>query len=219
MIQPSKKIINDLILLENKIIQKYKETYSVSDVLRSLNFTNGYRKYITKLLKEKNIWDLKKTHIMRVKKIEQTTYDRYGVKNIGELKNSGWCKFNKIEKSNVEFLKEYDTYREKVKLITNKNKKRMIDLDYCYYTGIKFVDADKNPSNPNDFLKKSIDHKFSKLYGFLHNISPEIIGSVENLAYCLKGCNSIKGSMSEFEFKEISKIIREKLKNEGKESN
>ena len=143
---------------------------------------------------------------------------RYGVENAGMIKGNGW-KNNHVIKNKISFIDEYRSYCEKVNNITKDNTKQLIDTGYCYYTGIKFADRKVTPVNPNDPLKRSIDHKISKWIGFLHNIPPENIGDIGNIVYCLKYCNTMKNNMTEDSFAPYALEIRKRLINEGFESN
>ena len=46
----------------------------------------------------------------------------------------------------------------------------------------------------------TIDHKLSVLYGFINNISPLEIGSINNLCVTKRSLNSKKGRKTEIEF-------------------
>ncbi len=205
------------------IVEEYKKTYSVSDILRSVGLdTRGSaaRNYIVTILKNEGIYQgvggLSALH--KQKKIQQTMLDRYGVINTGQLPEGGW-KNNDTKKTEIQFLNEFKDYCKKVDEHTKRNKKMLILTKNCYYTGIAFADDHITNINPNDPLKRSVDHKISKWIGFMTNLSPDFIGSATNLVYCLKYCNTIKNQMDEQMFMPFAKIIREKMINEGHKSN
>ena len=204
------------------IVEEYKKSYSISEMLRTLGLINstGARGHIKSILVEKGVYQgvggLSALH--KQTRIQKTMKDRYGVINAGQMPNGGW-KHNDVEMNSVSFLKEFTSYCIDVDKYTKINKKRMIMSNHCYYTGITFADVMMDKVNPNDPLKKSIDHKISKWAGFMTGESPDMIGSTQNLVYCLKYCNTIKNQMCEDTFKPYAFIIREKLINEGYSSN
>jgi len=182
--------------------------------------TGSARNHIVKILKEAGIYQGTGglTAQYKQKKVQNTMMERYGVINHGQTPGGGW-KYNEITKTTISFLDEYQSYAKKVDELTKQNKKNMLPADYCFYTGIKFIDSYQDIVNPNDPLKKSIDHKISKMVGFLNNISADNISATNNLAYCLKYCNTLKNMMTEEMFTPFAKELREKFKNEGYKSN
>ena len=116
-------------------------------------------------------------------------------------------------------IENFKKYHKEVNLYTERNKKKLIKNNYCYYTGIEFADVNRLNINPNDPLKRSVDHKISILRGFVENIDPEIIGSHINLVYCIRYCNTLKANMSVEDFAFYVKYIREELINEGYKHN
>lgn len=216
--------ISNLQEIENKkteIIELYEKSYSVSEVLQKLNLKERHRKNIVILLKERGIYQGVggKSSLYKQHKIQNTMLEKYGVINAGQIPGNGW-KHNSIMRTEIKFLQEYKNYCIKVDIITKSNAKKLIDTGFCHYTGIKFADSDKNtPTNPNDPLKRSVDHKISKWLGFILGMEPDIIGDVGNLVYCLKYCNSMKNNMIEESFAPYAQEIRKRLINEGFESN
>ena len=204
-----------------RIVEEYKQSYSISEIIRNNKFTEGSRRHIEVILKKEGIYEGVggKSALYKQKKIRNTMRSRYGVNNIGQMPGMGWNLRNNIEKSPIIFLEEMKIYCDLVDTITKKNKKLMISTPYCYYTGIQFVDEVKDKVNPNDQLKRTVDHKISKWVGFICNILPEDIASIGNLVYCLKYCNSLKNNMSEEMFLPFAQKIRELLINEGYKSN
>lgn len=206
-------------LKKDNIIELYKQTYSVSDVLSKMKLSEGYRKYIVSMLKREGIYEGvggKSAQYKQVK-IKSTMLSKYGVENAGMMPGNGWR--NDVTMNEIIFIKEYKLYSDKVDIVTKKNIKQLIDMGFCYYTGIKFADIEGEPVNPNDPLKRSVDHKISKWVGFLNNIPPENIGDIGNLVYCLKYCNTMKNNMTEESFAPFAMELRKRLINEGFESN
>lgn len=211
----------------DEIIRQYQECWSVSEILINLygsSKCSGSRRWVTKILEDEGIYlgssSTKSNDYCRsrVEKIKATCLERYGVDNISKVSGYGW-KNNDVKKTELCWMKDYDAYCRLVDLETRRNKKKMISADYCYYTGIKFADSSSvGLVNPNDPLKRSVDHKISKLFGFMTNIHHINIGSVGNLVFCLKYCNTMKNNMSCEQFKPFAEIIREKMIHEGKES-
>lgn len=221
---------------EQWIIEEYKKYYSISEILKQNKLiqqieNNGFnvkssRPYIEDILKRKNIYQgcggLNSK--FKFKKCEKTMIKKYGVKNISQLKEqkekSVLLNNNKIKKNIIDlFGIKFNRYKKNVWNYSKKNKKDLLQKTYCYYTGIKFADCFMENVNPNDPLKRTLDHKIPIIIGFINNYSPENIGSVSNLCYCLRICNSIKGSTNLENFKPIAKHIREGLINEGYQSN
>lgn len=211
------KITDDI---ENVIIDFYKKTYSVTQVIKNLkeqSLTIG-RNRIVKILKKHNIYEGltgKKYSEAKVNNLKILMKSKYGVENWGELKLSGYVLNNTIEYKKISYLDEkYKEYCKQVNLLTKKNIKKMEKINYCYYTGILFSDAVK-VSNPNDPRKKSIDHKVPKIICYLNNISVEEASKIDNLAFVLKYVNSVKGNTDHESFLKIAKKIREVFINEG----
>lgn len=202
------------------IITQYHQSYSVSDIIEKNKYAISTRKYIVELLKNEGIYQGVGglSALYKQNKIKTTCMERYGVENIAQHPDYGW-KNNNIEKINISFKSDIDKYKESVISLTKINKKYMIETQYCYYTGIKFADDILDCVNPNDYLKRSLDHKIPIIIGFFNNIEPEIVSSLGNLVWCLKYCNTIKNNMTEDQFKPLALHIRERLINEGKESN
>jgi hypothetical protein len=202
------------------IVEMYKNTHNVSLLLREFDIS---RNCLQKLLKDVGIYEPSSilSRKARALAIKVSMQDKYGIDNPGQFqsqKNALQVR-NGYHKTYLQINEDFKEYSEEVDYITNKNKKYIIDSHYCFYTGIKFIDYINETVNPNDPLKRTIDHKLSKLDGFYSNTSPEIIGSKINLVYCLRYCNSIKGNMSVDSFQLYAKQIRERLINEGCQSN
>jgi hypothetical protein len=148
----------------------------------------------------------------RREKIEKTTMEKHGTLDVGGY----WKKANAVEYKKLDLLGEkYKQYCKQVSVETKKNIKCKKQTEYCEYTGVRFCDFDGRLVNPNDPMKKTIDHKTPVIVGFLNNIDPTVIGSIENLAYVIRYVNNIKGSTDYISFLPIANKIKERLQNAG----
>ena len=163
------------------------------------------------------------------KEVRDLVYDYYGVDNISKLSRIKEIKrLKSIEKfgtntplQNNDIIniirekhiksgrwKEYDRnnymmYRNRINYLTKKVKKVLIDNwnGYDYYDNEYIKDNFSLDKNDNNY--PSIDHKISVMFGFLNNLTPEYISSIENLCITKRKINSTKFSMNENEFKQI----------------
>ena len=121
--------------MKTKYIEKYQDTYSVSEVLRTFNDGVG-RGRIVKVLKEAGIYEglsgpnyLKK----KVENNEKIMMDKYGVINWGQTKEGGYKKQNKIPYQKISYLDDqYKEYRAAVEKETRKNIKKIDLPKHCY---------------------------------------------------------------------------------------
>ena len=206
------------------ISKKYEDGYSVTEIATEYECD---RKWIEDLLKSNNVYkniyerSLNKKYVQRkTKKIEQTCTEKYGLGII----NSGQTESHKqrMKKTNGEKVNPFatdefyilqiikgkivpredkilfDEYKAKVKYYTNKSVKKMSTPDICYYSGFPIF-KDKQ-INYNSQFYATLDHKISVLYGFIHKIDAEQIGSIENLCWCSRLVNALKCEMTEQEF-------------------
>lgn len=202
-------------------INKYLETYSVTEIMKYAKDSVG-RNRIVDILKKEGIYEgLNGPNYLRkkVEKIENTLMQRYGVKNWGQTTDGGYKKQNKIPYEKITFLSDdYKSYRSLVKKETTKNLKNVVPPKYCYYTGIIFADEEREP-NPNDPRKRSIDHKHPIILCYLDGISYKKAGSLDNIIFILKYVNSIKTNTTHESFLPIAQKIRKVFLNEGCKSN
>lgn len=110
-----------------------------------------------------------------------------------------------------EEWENFKLYYNEVWKETNKHKKILYKNwnGKCYYTN-EILLIDKNKCNEK--LAATIDHKISISYGFKNNISSKEIGKKENLCICSRYINTIKNYMTEEQFQEKLKVIKENLK-------
>lgn len=125
---------------------------------------------------------------------------KYNVENPSQIKEV------KEKKTNIfinSYFAKYGTlpderrlkmrsYRNKIKKLTNKNKKKLLEI----WNGYDFYDGEYIRENFNlSYINKNyptIDHKISVYYGFMNDISPEEISKIENLCFTKRTLNSIK---------------------------
>lgn len=175
----------------------------------------------------------------KTEKIENTNFERYGWKNPGQseehkmlMRKGPKCKnpFSSKEFRYSEYIKgksplpddiaDFKEYRKKVDKLTAEVRESVEWTGKCYYTGIDIYRYDGGKFiNRNDYNLATIDHKISVLGGYLRGISPEIIASKDNLCWCSKHFNSLKGYKCEDECRlsgmiERYKEVWELMKNE-----
>lgn len=210
--------------MKQQYIKLYKETYSVTQVMNIVNDGVGRRK-INKILKDAGIYEgLNGPNYLKKKQevIQNIMVDRYGVRNISQLKKTGYTTLNKIEYQKIgKINEELHVYKSAVRKLTEKNIKEHYNKnlpEYCYYTGIRFADAIQDKVNPNDPRKRSIDHKLPIIMGYYGGHSVEEVADINNITFVLKYVNTVKCNMPEDAFIPLAKKIREVFIHEGFES-
>jgi hypothetical protein len=211
--------------MNNKIIEIYKEHYSVSEVLRQINVFSEKkisRQNIVTILKNAGIYEgingenYIKVHRNRVNKVIK---DKYGVNNYGTI-SGGFGESNKIPYRNVKGLTDdFQEYKRAVSRLTIRAIKKLKKPEFCEYTGIKFCDVIGIRSNPNDPRKRSVDHRIPIIICYLNGINIKDAASLDNLAFVLRYVNTIKANTDYNSFLPIATKIREVFINEGFESN
>jgi hypothetical protein len=91
-----------------------------------------------------------------------------------------------------------------------KNYKKLKDEwnGYDYYDGTYI--KNNYELQPNDLNYPTVDHKISIVYGFINNISPEYIFSINNLCITKRSINSMKRHLTENEFRTKFNFLNEK---------
>ena len=185
-------------LIDTKIVKEDHESgESISSLTRKYNISrNAVEKCINAAGGHKTGFNYSEAHKnKRVEKIQKTLKERYGVINPGQLPDNGYQSLNAIPYEKPKFVYRYNQYRLEVSNLTKKNIKKIDKLpDRCYITGIQFADNQKSCVNPNDYFKRSIDHKKSIFECFLDNDPVERAAATDNIIFVLKYINSIKGS-------------------------
>lgn len=130
-------------------------------------------------------------------KMIKTKMDRYGF----YYTNSEKMLETKEERGLIFVLDDnWELYKKRVKSITRKNKKKL----YENWDGSDYYDGE----NIKGYLSHihthryypTIDHKISLYFGYKNDISPEELGSLENLCITKRFINSIKGRLIEENF-------------------
>lgn len=103
----------------------------------------------------------------------------------------------------------------KVKHLRKDAKPVLKEYDYCYHTGIRFVDAEVEFPNPNDPRKRSLDHKIPLAVCFIMGMTIDEANHPDNLCWCLKCVNNVRASTDLASFKKIADYYREQFIKEG----
>lgn len=103
----------------------------------------------------------------------------------------------------------------KVKHSRSDAKPVLQEYDYCYHTGIRFVDAEVEFANPNDPRKRSLDHKIPLAVCFIMGMTMDEANHPDNLCWCLKCVNNVRASTDLKSFKKIADYYREQFIKEG----
>ena len=134
-------------------------------------------------VKENNICERFKNEIKSIQMLNEQLKEDLRIKNNRQIPDS--------ERS------EFEKYQIKVRNLTNKVK----SILYENWNGFDYYDNEFIKNNINykfyDRNYPTIDHKISIYYGFVNNISPEIIGNLENLCITKRGINSKKNNKNE----------------------
>ena len=209
----------------------YKTCYSITDcckyVIEKENVKIGessLRPHITRFLDSLGIREKlnsNKLNQCRQEKVRRTMLDRYGVINAGQIPGNGFGDRNLIPYTKLRINDEYTEFRKKVEHLTHKTqdklKKERLVPEHCYYTGILFNDVRLEKINPNDPLKRSIDHKTSVIEAFLRGWSVEKTCVISNLVFCLRIVNTVKGHLNEQDFRKLLlPLLKKRLEDESK---
>jgi hypothetical protein len=223
-----KQRISEYIDINGK--ELYIKTYSVTHCVEIISsYTtlsmNIIRKIFVDRMKPLNILEGVSginQQAMKQSKIRKTTFDRYGVINIGQ-KTGGWTESNNIPYEKLSLMSDLSIYRDQVNNLTWKyfiNLKRTHTIpSECHYTGITFNDNLLERVNPNDPYKRTMDHITPVTEAFFKGWSPEKTSEKNNIVFCLRVINTLKSNTNynDFVINYLPHII-EKL-NESKISN
>jgi len=108
--------------------------------------------------------------------------------------------------------------RTRVGLVKHKRsdaKPVLKEEDFCYYTGVRFVDAEEEFVNPNHPRKRSLDHKIPLLYCYIQGWTMDEANHPDNLCWCLKCVNNVRGCSDLKSFQPIADYFRQKFIEEG----
>lgn len=153
-------------------------------------------------------------NMRRQQKVKNTMIERYGVENWGQTAAGGYRSLNKIPYSKLECMEQYNEFRKKVERGLGQYKTHAMkfnEIPYeCEYTGVSFADTN-GICNPNDPLKRSIDHRVPIIEGFFKGWTVEQMNSRENLAWCIRYINTVKGNTTYESFSNLLPYIKEKI--------
>jgi hypothetical protein len=103
----------------------------------------------------------------------------------------------------------------KVKHSRSDCKPVLKEEDYCWYTGIKFADAEQQFVNPNDPRKRSLDHKIPLAICYINGMTMDEANHPDNLCWCLKVINNVRGTSDLNSFKPVADFYRKMFIKEG----
>ena len=140
---------------------------------------------------------------------------------------------NKLPYEVPSFLKDMADYRHnasdncrkrqsrtrvgKVKHSRKDAKPVLPEADYCAYTGIRFADASGGICNPNDPLKRSIDHMKPLVLCYAEGWTIDEANHPDNLCWVLKCINTVRGCSELTSFKPLADWYRSELIEQGHE--
>jgi len=191
-----------------ELLAKYQEGTSISDLEKFYKIGRNFvETCITRLGGNlRGLTQDANTRHLRTNKRTETLKRKYGVINTGQLENSPIKLANKIPYTVPKFWAEMNEYKKDVERASRRFLRRCKIENrlptHCEYTGIKFADAENKSTNPNDWFKRTIDHRVCVLHCYLNGWTVERASSPSNLIFCLRYINSIKGTISESEFVE-----------------
>ena len=192
-------------LIENgsELLLKYQNGISISDLEKQYEVN---RRLVERCIIHFGgtlrglLQDFNSRQILNNKR-KNTLQQNYGVTNAGQLENSPIKIANKIPYTTPEFKRDYNDYRRNAERLTKRYLKQCKTQNllptHCEYTGFKFADTERNPINPNDWFKRSLDHRLSIWHCYLYDQPVEQACSPSNLVFCLKYINTVKGNIPE----------------------
>jgi len=107
------------------------------------------------------------------------------------------------------------TRRGTVKHSRSDAKPVLKETDYCFHTGIRFVDTEVEVANPNDPRKRSLDHIIPLSVCYTMGMTMDEANHPDNLCWCLKCVNNVRASTDLSSFKKIADYYREQFIKEG----
>jgi hypothetical protein len=151
-----------------------------------------YRKY----LKNKNRYSYYSCKKCKNRKTEKTKKLLYGDSNYNNPDKMILTKERLGIYIPLNQVTEFKKYRKIVNRVTYKSKKVLYQQwdGYDYYDH-KYI-KNNLKLNSNDMKYPTVDHKISIHEGFLKNISPNIIGGIDNLCITKRKINLLKRNKS-----------------------
>lgn len=212
--------------INSYIADVYLKNYSVSDCCDYVKKKENtqitalrLRTIINKELDSRGIREGlsgKNLNKIRQEKMKTTMLKKYGVVNNGQRAGHGWEELNSIEYKRLDIDQELFDFRKKVDYLTRKHVQKLKNSNSipttCYYTDIEFRDASIDKVNPNDPLKRTVDHRIPVIEMFIKGKTPEETASEQNIVFCLRIVNTYKANTSENYFvNEIVPYLKEKI--------
>lgn len=198
---------------KQQIIKLYKETYSVSAVLRELEGTGIGRERVTKVLTDEGIYEgLTGPNYLAKMKARVRVYQDAAEPNRAQLT---LMESNKIPYERFTFEESFKTYRKAAERHSRATAESMVKPDYCDYTGVRFIDAEQELVNPNDPRKRTIDHKKSIIQCWLEGMTPQECAAPNNISFVLRYINNLKGNDNLKSTMPVINLVKEKLIAEG----
>ncbi len=207
--------------LEELYLASYSVKECVEQIIQRENTLvqhGGIRKFADSFLDKLGIREGvggKNNQRKKQEKIRQTTRERYGVDNIGQLPGKAWTN-NSVPYERLSFVDDLAQFRKDVGDATwntfMRMKRRNEVPTLCHYTGITFNDDVLERVNPNDPYKRTIDHLVPVTEAFFKGWSVEKTSSQENLVFCLRVINTLKSNTNHDDFvTNYLPYIKEKL--------
>jgi hypothetical protein len=142
-----------------------------------------------------------------INKIKSTCIERYGVDNVSKLNTVQSTIRKRKEDRNIIIpdilLSDWNLYKREVRKLTNRVKVKLYqNWDGFDYYDNELIKGYLSYNNTHRFYP-TIDHKISVYFGFINNIDPIEVGSLENLCITKRFINSMKGRLIEDNFKII----------------
>lgn len=213
----------------DEIIDKY-QNQKISIYELAINYKVAHlriRKFLEKHNIEMDFWSNPERRAVRTAKARNTMKERYGVDNVAQLQSTkekvkDTCKKRYGVNNGAESISssikhyilgndvephmsdQYERFKQEVSKITQKNTNNIEFTGRCYYTD---TEISKN-RHFNNVFKATIDHKIPVILGFEQGLTPEDIGSVNNLVWCARLVNTYKRNMTEEQFKASGIIER-----------
>jgi len=171
--------------------------YGVDNVMKVQEYKN--KMYITNLNRYGHMCSVQSESIKP--KALKSIYKKLGTYNVfqsQEILNKVRIKKESkgLQSSNIQKT-NFQIYRDLVDKLTRQKRKQLIDNwdGYDYYDG-EYIKDNFNLKSSNNCYP-NIDHKISCLYGFLNNISVEVISDIQNLCITKRINNIRKNVKSE----------------------
>lgn len=129
-------------------------------------------------------------------KIKKTCIDKYDSHCFLSSEKMKLIRIKNGTKIPDELKTEYEKYRDKVRYLTNKLKKYILETwdGFDYYDG-EYIRGNFKYRWSNKKYP-TMDHKVSIYFGFINNIKPEEISDTSNICITKRGINSSKNSRS-----------------------